>query len=567
MTPNPFTFGNPIRDPVHFIGRQSDLRQIVNRLLSSAHESTSIVGERRIGKTSLLKHLENKTAAAALGLPPEEFCLVYMDFQGLMEITPQRFWQRILQKIGRTICSPNIPPMIKEIRALEALDLFDLEDLFTSIADEGLTVVLLLDEFEYVTQNPNFGSDFFGALRALAIHHNLPLITATRRELVDLCHSDIKGSPFFNIFANLVLKPFDFEDVQDLIGAYLQDTEIKFSEEETDLVWSLGGGYPFFTQIAANYVFEAKNRAETGLDLIDSVTRSFADQVDAHFQYMWSRSSESEKITLVAAMEANQDAENDNHPPTLEKLANLHSRAHLDVPELVKRGLLVEDQAHNSYQLLSPSLEKWILKEIQAPASDQASKAAISEWLSAGGGGQSLSLEGLLGSFKDKYWSIVAGLPEDIAHKLTIRGKTAGHGLSIQESDLSNFVFVCYSRNEKAFVDQLVADLNANGVKTWRDVDNIPGSRQSNLRGWRKAIEQALDGCGAMLIVLSSGAVDSQEVEAEWNHFASKKRPIYPIIAKECSVPFFLKIYQIWDLSEDYSNKVVQLAEVLISIV
>lgn len=51
MTINPFTFGNPIRDPSRFYGRKGDIRQIVNRLLSSAHESTSIVGERRIGKT------------------------------------------------------------------------------------------------------------------------------------------------------------------------------------------------------------------------------------------------------------------------------------------------------------------------------------------------------------------------------------------------------------------------------------------------------------------------------------------------------------------------------------
>ena len=566
MPPNPFTFGNPIRDPNHFIGRQSDLNQIVNRLRSSAHESTSIVGERRMGRTSLLKHLENKTVAAALGLPPEEFCMVYMDFQGLMEITPLRFWQRILQKIERKVINQNISSLIKEIRALDTIDLFDLEDLFTCITDEGLTVVLLLDEFELITQNPNFNPDFFGALRALAIQHNLPLITATRRELVDLIHSDVKGSPFFNVFATLILTPFDFKEVKNLIATYTQGTGIEFSEEDTELVWSLSGGYPFLTQIAANYIYKEKNNGEKPDVLIENVTRSFDEQANAHFQWWWSRSSESEKITLVAAMVANQDEESGNESPTLETLANLHSGAHLDVPELVKRGLLVEDDAENTYQLLSPSLEKWILKEIQAPAGDQASKAAISEWLSAGVG-SSLSLEGLLGSFKDKYWSIVAGLPEDVAHKLTVRGEKSSEGLPLEKQDLSDYVFVCYSRNEKAFVDQLVVDLKANGVKTWRDVDNIPGSRQSNLRGWRKAIEQALDGCGAMLIVLSSGAVDSQEVEAEWNHFASKKRPIYPIIAKECSVPFFLKIYQIWDLSTDYPNKVVQLAEVLKSIV
>ena len=63
---NPFSFGNPIKDPERFYGRQAEIRQIVNRLLSSAHESTSIVGERRIGKTSLLCNLANPGVAASL---------------------------------------------------------------------------------------------------------------------------------------------------------------------------------------------------------------------------------------------------------------------------------------------------------------------------------------------------------------------------------------------------------------------------------------------------------------------------------------------------------------------
>ncbi len=66
-------------------------------------------------------------------------------------------------------------------RGLRAvLDLFDLEDVFETVGERGLNVVLLLDEFEYVTQNKNFGSDFFGGLRALAIHSPLSLVLATR---------------------------------------------------------------------------------------------------------------------------------------------------------------------------------------------------------------------------------------------------------------------------------------------------------------------------------------------------------------------------------------------------
>jgi hypothetical protein len=45
---NPFTFGIPIKDPARFHGREAEIRQITNRLLSSAHESTSTIGKPRI---------------------------------------------------------------------------------------------------------------------------------------------------------------------------------------------------------------------------------------------------------------------------------------------------------------------------------------------------------------------------------------------------------------------------------------------------------------------------------------------------------------------------------------
>jgi hypothetical protein len=416
MIANPFTFGNPIHDPTRFIGRQTDLLQIVNRLRSSAHESTSIVGERRMGKTSLLKHLENKQVAERIGLPAEEFCLVYMDFQGLTDITPTRFWKRVLQKIERTICDPALAPEIKTIRALDDFDLFDLEDLFAFISDKGLTIVLLLDEFEYVTQNPNFRPNFFGGLRALAIHHNLPLVTGTRRELVDLCHSEeLKGSPFFNIFANLVLRPFTNEEVNTLISSYLEETEIQFNQAETDFVLSLGGGYPFFTQIAAHYVFDAKNQGLSGDLLFKNVAQAFDHQADAHFQYMWSHTSESEKITLLVVMTLNKQKSSPKTIPTLENLANYHSRAHLDIPELIKHGMLIKNSNEDTYQILSPSLERWIAREILAAPGEEETETSVSQWLSTGGRDELEPVKGFLPKFKKKYWPLLADFTKDIS--------------------------------------------------------------------------------------------------------------------------------------------------------
>jgi AAA+ ATPase superfamily predicted ATPase len=419
MTINPFTFGNPIRDPARFYGRREDIRQIVNRLRSSARESTSVVGERRIGKTSLLKHLDNTEVAAGLGLPENEYCMVYIDFQGLTDITPQRFWQRVLRKMERTICLPDLVPEIQGVRKMGEFDLFDLEDLFEMISSKGLTTVLLLDEFEYVTQNLNFGSDFFGGLRALAIHQNLPLVTATRRELVDLCHSEeIKGSPFFNIFANVVMRPFSREEVYELLDGYLAQTDHIFSPQEKELVIGLGGGYPFFIQMAGNYLVEAKQKGLIGDPLLQEVYASFDAQSDSHYNYMWSHSSESEKITLLAVISLDRQKPTKKTIPNIDNLAAIHSRAHLDVPELVKRGLLLENRTEKTYRLLSPSLERWIAREISAAPGQEETQASVKEWLAAGGRDEMEPVSGILPKFKKKYWPVVSGVALDLSLEL-----------------------------------------------------------------------------------------------------------------------------------------------------
>ena len=415
MTINPFTFGNPIRDPARFYGRSEDIRQIVNRLRSSAHESTSVVGERRIGKTSLLKHLDTPQ----VGLPLEEYCMVYIDFQGLTDITPARFWQRVLGKIERAICLPDLVPEIQKIRKLEGFDVFDLEDLFEFISDEGLTTILLLDEFEYITQNPNFGSDFFGGLRALAIHQNLPLVTATRRELVDLCHSDeIKGSPFFNIFANVVLRPFSREEVHEMLDSYLAETGLTFSRQERKMVTGLGGGYPFFTQMAGHYLVEGKQKNLDGEALLREVIANFDAQSDSHFNYMWSHSSESEKITLLVVISLARQKPSKKTIPNIENLANIHRRVHIDIPELVKRGLLLENRAEGTYRLLSPSLERWIAREISAPPGEEESQASVQAWLASGGNDELEPVSGLLPKFKKKYWPVVSKVMQEMSFEL-----------------------------------------------------------------------------------------------------------------------------------------------------
>ncbi|BBB49142.1 AAA family ATPase [Pelolinea submarina] len=409
MSNNPFTFGNPIRDPERFIGREEEIRQITNRLLSSARESTSIVGERRIGKTSLLKYLTNPDVAAAFGLNPEEYRLVYIDFQGLNDITPQRFWQRVLQLMARSMDDESRREALKELSKQEYIDLFDLEDLFDGIGSDGTHVVLLMDEFEYVTQNPNFDSDFFGGLRSLAIHYNLSLVPATRRELVELCHSDeIKGSPFFNIFATVVLKPFSRDETDGLVKTYAKTAGIEFSDDEICFIHETGGGYPFFVQMIGFYLVAGRESNLRGRPLLEFAINEFDQQANPHFAYLWSHASESEKITLVTILaleRENQEKRKKDSIITVERITSIYPRAPRDIVNLEKRGSLVEKG--EGIALFSSSYAKWIISELAAAPEEQEPDTSVDQWIQSNQEENLGNAKEVLSRTKKKYWPIV----------------------------------------------------------------------------------------------------------------------------------------------------------------
>jgi len=421
MVRNPFTFGNPISDPERFFGRKQELRQILNRLLSSAHESTSIIGERRIGKTSLLLHLSHPKVAQSLGLLPDKFCLVYMDFQGLTDITPARFWQRVLKKMATTTCVDTLKVPLEKASKQKQFDMFDLEDLFQVLQEKGLTTVLMLDEFEYVTQNPNFKSDFFGGLRALAIHHGLTLLPATRRELVDLCHSDeLKGSPFFNIFANVVLRPFSRAEVGELLDGYSILGAELLTTTEQEMVWGLGGGYPFFVQMAGYYVVEGKSQGFSGEPLEKFVVDAFYHQADAHYTYLWSHCSESEKIALLTLMALSLQDASIQAAPNLENLSRIRARLPQDLVALAKRGLV--DEREQRYVLFSSSFPRWIQHEIVVPPGGQEDQPAAEHWLVSSKRENLQETKEILTKFKKKYWPVISEVIEELTRTLTGSG-------------------------------------------------------------------------------------------------------------------------------------------------
>jgi hypothetical protein len=274
------------------------------------------------------------------------------------------------------------------------------------IEDRNLRLVLLMDEFEYVTQNPNFSLDFFAGLRALAIHSPLALVTGTREELVDLCHSDaIKGSPFFNIFATVVLRPFEPAEATALIDGALAGTQVTFSPEDRAYLSKIAGGHPIFVQMTGYYCFEGYQMGLRGSGLRQHVEENFLQQAEPHFTYQWTHSSESERVTLLTLVALTREKE---RKPTQEQLTKVYPRAAYILPELVKRGLALEQE--DRFTVFSPPFGDWLIQEISAEVDTQESEKTAQEWLEERGGVDRTTgdrIRQALPKMKKRYWPLL----------------------------------------------------------------------------------------------------------------------------------------------------------------
>ncbi len=370
MPTNPFTYGNPISDPRRFFGRDREVGQIFGRLRNQEFESSSVVGDRRIGKTSLLNYLADLSVRAKNGFPPDRYIFVYADLQMVDDtMGPVQLWHRLLRLIRQHCEDRDVEKLLVPLERDEWLDTFVLDDLFEQVDDQGKHIIFLLDEFEHITANRNFGADFYYALRSLVTHHKLALVTSSRRELIELCHSTaIKSSPFFNIFANINLCLFSRADVDRLIHQSLGRRAVQFSDREVEQVLDLAGLHPYFLQAACWELYESHHKNLDEEARVQLLTQQFDLEATPHLIDYWDNSGDYEKIVLTAAALLEQKTKPDRDF-SLTDMNKLFTRGEPTVKRLEKRGLLMP--RNGRYRLFSSALSPWILNTISAELSEQ----------------------------------------------------------------------------------------------------------------------------------------------------------------------------------------------------
>ncbi len=116
-------------------------------------------------------------------------------------------------------------------------------------------------------------------------------------------------------------------------------------------------------------------------------------------------------------------------------------------------------------------------------------------------------------------------------------------------------IFVSYSREDEDFARKLAKSLSDLGGDIWIDVEDIPAGLN-----WSSAIQQGLQFCDVMIVILTPGSAASRNVEEEWQYYRDKGKPVIPILLRPAEVHYQLSRIQYIDFhTQDYDTALRQL--------
>ena len=94
----------------------------------------------------------------------------------------------------------------------------------------------------------------------------------------------------------------------------------------------------------------------------------------------------------------------------------------------------------------------------------------------------------------------------------------------------SSQLFLSYSRKELYFAEAIALHLQAAGIKTWFDLQQLePGC------DWSAEIKRGLTVCDGLILLVSRGAAESPYVDEECKHALESGKPIYALIFEAIS--------------------------------
>ena len=287
MQENPYYDRTSVRDLDRLFGRREILQAIF--AACKQRQCFSLIGTRKVGKSSVLKHIQSVKLQKDLGVDKDlqRHIFIYIDMHSYLHQTLDHFFQDLSTQIAE-----HAPKHV----VLSTAD-YKKHEIFRRNLQElhkaGYHLVLSMDAFDTVEDERQFGSDFFSFLRAPSAEGSVSYITASRKPLYRISPIEAASSPFFDNFKTEYMGALGKDEALQLINRPALQAGLPFDEADIAWISDSAGGHPFFIQMTCHGLFEEKVRqARDGL-VIDyqRASQSIYAELLPLFNHIWSELS------------------------------------------------------------------------------------------------------------------------------------------------------------------------------------------------------------------------------------------------------------------------------------
>jgi hypothetical protein len=347
------------RDPL-FVGRAELARQLGAALRSNHPPTFFLTGERRIGKSSILKQLP-----ILLG---SRYLSIFYDLQStgitssvaaLLAAVAEEVHDTLLNR-GMLVHKLEYDDLRDDLRENEAVAYYRfsrwLKEVEGVLAQEDRVLLLAFDEFEKLAEAERKGyldlGLLFGWFRSVI----------QRQSHVVLLFSGVKsitemGVQWAGYFVNVELLRVSFlqpGEAQRLIMHPVPDFpgEHIFGSEVTEEIVRVTGGHPFLIQALCSALITSLNRSTRQKASIDDIFKKWGD---SYFGDLWERTDGEQRLCLKAVCAA-PGACNVDYIRQYCKLEEVTLAFTLE--KLLKRDLLCCDGGE--YRIAAPVFAQWL---------------------------------------------------------------------------------------------------------------------------------------------------------------------------------------------------------------
>ena len=377
MSSNQFFPYKPV-PPQKLVGRKSQIYTIFDQINNRGH--VAIHGRSGMGKSSLLQYIKSPHFGDDKGLNFSEALIVYHNCEGLF--TPNSFWQEILQELkNEAEGDTDLQGKIDDVLKLETIEIRDIRRILKQIGKRGKFLLLLLDDYHGILRTrEDYGKEdpkskemeaFLSGLRNLAVHNTEGQYFSTvvaAFQKVDELGPEIPrgGSPWYNHYLYVDLKPFSQEDIDNYFfnpdGHFFISIPDNIQKEK---VLEITGGYPILLQ-HAGYIF---SRSDRDID-INTLKAEFKNQTEYIFKDIWRELTVDEQQLLQLIVIDNFNGEVSGKRYSIDDIDKVFRGNRSKLTALEQKGIIYNDPEQNKYNFSSSLMQDLVVKEFGEGISD-----------------------------------------------------------------------------------------------------------------------------------------------------------------------------------------------------